>query len=88
MSFVLFFYYLQATLMVTAIGAKAGERAVNTIKESQFSTVIPVDGEPYKGKLIVCSERFCGFHNGREPKIMASDGVKEIVPPLDTKRHD
>lgn len=60
-----------------------GELEVKKIREEKppFSTVIRVDGECDKpGKLIICSDRFCGFHNGLNPKIVSLDGIKEIVP--------
>jgi hypothetical protein len=74
-------FVIQGTAGIAAYFGRQEVAAILAEKEPRFPTVIPLVGGSYKpGKLIVCSERFCGFHDGLNPKIVSLDGIREIVP--------
>lgn len=63
--------------------------------KSNATTIIErIDGSktPLPGRRIVCSERFCGFHDGKTATVISLEGVQSIQsshpqkPPPDVRR--
>lgn len=83
-TYVIISLILGAVVVTSSVSADAGRSSVREISdewEPRFPTVISRTGETSApGKIIVCSERLCGFHNGRAPKIVSLDEISEIIP--------
>lgn len=60
-------------------GQKDGIAYVRGIDSTQFSTLTYTDGETSKpGRLVMCDESFCIFHNGKSPIIISVSSIREM----------
>lgn len=70
-----------AILIVSARAQEDGRSLAREAGKSNATTIIErIDGSktPLPGRRIVCSERFCGFHDGKTATVISLEGVQSI----------
>lgn len=75
-----------SVLMVNQVGANSRKRAADRMQKiKSASTIIEfTDGRKITapGVQVVCSERFCGFHDGKTATVISLEGVRSIQSPV------
>jgi hypothetical protein len=70
--------------VASAAAAEAAKKAAEDWQKSKPSTIIEFDDHtiPAPGVRVMCSERFCGFHDGKTATVISLDGVRSIKSPV------
>jgi hypothetical protein len=70
---------------VSQKGAELGQERKNQAQRNPATTIIEFTDRsttPAPGDLIVCSERFCGFHDGKTATVISLKDVRSIQSPM------
>jgi hypothetical protein len=80
------FVYIVSSFMIVQVGADARKKAADwREKIKPASTIIEFnDGRKITapGARVVCSEHFCGFHDGKTATVLSLEGVQSIQSPM------
>lgn len=83
--------FLASVLMIARVSADARKTAADWKQEVKKQEVKPAstiieftDGrkKDAPGALVVCSEHFCGFHDGETATVISLEGVRSIQSPV------